>query len=307
MSATASYALQGGRVEPYVTSVEVKTSPTAAAIDFSNLIPNGSAAVQDRALQELITTASAKADLYTMGVYGTLNATVNTESGRYRPNRMGQVVIAPYFAPILEVRDLKIGYAPGSGLQDITVTNDNCQIEREQFIVTYSSSVGLSVGPLTIAGGNWAPQTQLFCQWTYVNGWANTFLASASNAGDTSVTVTDPTGIYAGQMLTLWDGSNDEYVTVASTYNGTSNTIPFTAPLAFRHGAGVHLTALPASVKQAVIHFVVALIKQRGQGGLVLNELGEPMPVTGRVQTSMEDEALGYELLNDFRVAWARF
>lgn len=307
MSATASYALQGGRVEPYVTVSEVKFSPTCAAIDFTNLIPNASASVQDRALQEIIVAASAKADLYTMGIYGTLNATINTESGKYRPNRMGQIIVNPYFTPIIEVRDFKIGYGPGVGLQDITITNDNCFVEREQFTITYSSSVGLSVGPLTIAGGNWAPQTQLFCQWTYVNGWANTFTTTTTNAGDTSLQVTDPTGIYAGQSLSLWDGSNDEYVTVASNYDGVSKTIPLTAALSFKHGSGVHLTALPATVKQAVIHFVVALIKQRGQGGLVLNELGEPVPVSTKTLTSMEDEALGYELLNDFRVAWARF
>ena len=160
--ATASWILQSGRIEPYVSLDEVKFSATASAIDFSNLVENGSQAVQDRSLAELIVRASAMADLFTMGQYGSLNATINTENGRYRPNRYGQVIINPYFTPILAVTDFQIGWGPGQGMYDITINNDTCSIEREQFIVTYASSIGLTVGPLTIAGGNWAPDAELF-------------------------------------------------------------------------------------------------------------------------------------------------
>jgi len=306
MGATASWNLQSGRIEPYVSLDEVKFSATAAAIDFTNLIEDGSAAVQDRALSELIVRASVKADEYTMGQYGTLNATSNTENGRYKPNRYGQLIINPYFTPILEVTNFACGWGPGQGLNPVVINNDSCSIEREEFIVTYTSSVGLQIGPLQIAGGNWAPGWEMFCEWTYVNGWANSFTNSTSAAGSETITVNDSLGIYPGMNLTIWDGMNDEYVQVDTSYDGTSTTIPLVNPLRFKHGSGVNVSALPPTVKQAVIHFVVALIKQRGQGGVVINEVGEPSAVTPRAESSVEDEMQAYDLLDLYKVVWGR-
>ena len=302
MTVTASWIGQGGRVEPYVSLNEVKFSASAAAVDFSNLIENGSAAVQDRALSELIVRASAMADRFTMGQYGTLNATSNTENGRYRPNRYAQLVINPYFQPIIAVTDFQCGYGPGDGLFDIPLTTGNLSIEREQFIVTQSASVGLQVGPLTISG-SWSPDAELFCQWTYVNGYANSFTTAQSAAGTNTLTVNDTTGVFAGMNLTVWDGMNDEYVQVASVNN---NTITLVNPLQFNHGTGVNVSALPADAKQAVIHFVIGLVKQRGQGGVVIGETGEPVAVTPKAQNSMEDFVLAYDLLQPFKVVWSR-
>jgi len=303
MTATASWTQQSGRVEPYVSVQEVLSSASAAAIDFSNLIENGSAAVQNRALYELIVRASAMADRYTMGQYGTLNATSNTENGRYRPNRLGQIVVNPHFTPIIAVTDFKSGYGPGNGLWDIEVTADTCSIEREQFIMTYTSSIGLISGPLTISGGYWAPDKELFCQWTYINGYANSFTSSQVTAGSTTITLNDTTGVIAGQNLFIWDGVNDEYVTVSSI---SGNTLTLANPVLFTHGTGVNVSALPADVKQAVIHFVIGLVKQRGQGGIVISETGEPVATTPKAQNSMEDFLLAYDLLHPFRVVWSR-
>jgi len=303
MTVTASWIQQGGRIEPYVSLTEVLNSATASAVDFSNLIENGTAPVQNRALSELIVRASAMADRFTMGQYGTLNATINTENGRYRPNRYAQIVINPYFTPIIEVTDFKCGWGPGVGLNEIELTNDNCSIEREQFIVTQASSVGLQTGPLTIAGGNWAPDAELFCQWTYVNGYFNSFTPSPVAIDSTTLHVNDATGLVAGQNVFIWDGMNDEYVNVASV-SGT--TLTLSSPTKFAHGTGVNVSAIPADVKQAVIHFVVALVKQRGQGGIVIGETGEPMAVTPKANGSMEDMAAAYDLLDPFRVVWGR-
>jgi hypothetical protein len=303
MVATASWTGQSGRIEPYVSINEVLFSASAAAIDFSNLIENGSDATQRRALYELIVRASAMVDRYTMGQYGTLNATTNTENGRYRPNRYGQVIINPYFTPIIQVTDFKAGYGPGAGLWDIPIDNNTCSIEREQFIVTYSSSVGLQVGPLTIAGGNWAPDTQLFCEWTYINGYANSFTSAQVAAGSTTIELNDTTGLIAGQNVFIWDGVNDEYVTVTAVDN---TTVTLANPTLFTHGVGVNVSAIPADVKQAAIHFVIGLVKQRGQGGLVIGETGEPIATTPKAQNSMEDFVMAYDLLHPFRVVWSR-
>jgi len=88
-----------GIVEPYVSLNEVKFSPTASAIDFSNLIENASQVAQDRALSDLIKRASSKADIFCYGPLGTLNATSNTENGWYRPNRDGNITFTPSYTP----------------------------------------------------------------------------------------------------------------------------------------------------------------------------------------------------------------
>jgi len=306
MSIVAPFVYSSGQVEPYVSLAEVKFSPTASAIDFTNLIQDASQAVQDRALSELIVRASSKADNYTMGVYGSLCATSNTENGRYYMNRMGQIVINPYFTPILAVQSFSCGWGPGNGLQNIQLSTSNCAIERTQFIITSQSTMGLYFGNLGIVGGNMQSGTEIFCQWTYVNGWANTFTNATSNAGATSISVNNVTGIFPGQNLTIWDGQKDEYVQVSPSWVPGNTTLTLTNPLKYAHGSGVNISALPASIKQAVIHFIVAMIKERGQGGLVLNEIGEPTAVSSSQQSSMSDEAQGYDLLDDFKQIWGR-
>lgn len=306
MSIVAPFVYSSGMVEPYVSLDEVKFSPTASAIDFSNLIENASQAVQDRALYELIVRASSKADSYTMGVYGSLCATSNTENGRYYMNRAGQIVINPYFTPILAVQSFSAGWGPGDGLQPITLSTSNCAIERTQFIITSQSTMGLYFGNLGIVGGNMQSGTEIFCQWTYVNGWANTFTSSSSAAGATTINVKNVTGIFPGQNLTIWDGQKDEYVQVSPSWVPGVTTLTFTNPLKYAHGSGVNVSALPASIKQAIIHFVVAMVKERGQGGLVLNEIGEPSAVSGRTESSMHDEVLAYDLLDEFKQIWGR-
>ena len=143
----------------------------------------------------------------------------------------------------------------------------------------------------------------MFCQWTYVNGYFNTFTTGTTAVGATVLNVNDTTGLVVGQSVFIWDGVNDEYVTVAGV---TDTTITLAKPTNFAHGSAVNVSALPADVKQAVIHFVVALVKQRGQGGIVIGETGEPMAVTPKANGSAEDMMAAYDLLDPFRVVWSR-
>ena len=292
-----------GLIEPYVSLNEVKFSPTASAIDFSNLIENANQLAQDRALLELIKRASSMADIFCYGKMGSLNATSNTENGWYRPNRDGNLVFTPSFSPILAVTDIQVGWGPGDGLSDITLSSSNVAIDRDQFTLTAPSTLGLYFGNLGIAGGRWGYQTNMWCQYTYINGWFNSFTSTSTTAGSTTLVVNDATGIYPGMNFTIWDGMNDEYVTV-SEVSGTS--IVLTSPTKYNHGAGVNVSTMPAAVKQAVIHFVVAMIKERGQGGLVINEIGEPGAVSSREQSSMTDEMRAYDLLEPFKVIGGR-
>jgi len=304
----APYVLSEGTRSPYVTVEEVLASPTASAIDFSNLIENGSDAVQRRALKELIVRASAKADNYCLGALGTLCASVNTENGRTRPNRLGEFIIHPEFWPILEVQSFAAGPLPGAGMDVATLSANNCEIERHQFVVT--NAMGLSritsIGSLSALGGAYGTNVECFVQYTYVNGFANTFLNANAAAGSTSLVVQSAIGIYAGMTMTIWDGINDESVVVSSSYDNASLTVPLASATQYAHGSGCNFSSLPASVKQAVIHFVVAMVKQRGQGGLVLTEMGQPVAVSGTSVTNASDDAEGKELLDTFKQVWGR-
>lgn len=297
-----------GVVTAYVTPTEVLNSATAASVDFTNLVPNASLNAQTAALQELITKASAKADNYCMGALGTLTATRNTENGRYRANRLGQFVIQPYFWPILEVDSFSFGYGPGAGLNSVTLNTSNCSIERHEFIITnqYGLSNVASIGGLNMVGGAWGGGQEQFCQWTYVNGFGNTFTSSAINAGDTQLVVDGVIGFYPGMTVSIWDGAKDEVFQIASTWDGVSTTIPTVSPLVYSHTVDTNVSTLPSTVKQAVIHFIVAMAKERGAGGLVINEIGEPVGTSSRTTTQEYDEAAGYDLLDDFIQVWGR-
>jgi len=48
------------------------------------------------------------------------------------------------------------------------------------------------------------------------------------------------------------------------------------------------------------------MVKQRGQGGLVINEIGEATNYSARDVSGASDDAQGYDLLDDFRQVWGR-
>lgn len=307
MSVIAPFVYETFSHEPYCTVQEVLNSPTAASVDFTNLIPDTSLGAQNAAIEQLIIRASQMADNFVYGALGTLCATVNTENGRYKSNRLGQFVIQPYYWPILELQSFSAGVGPGSGMTSVPLSSNNVSIERYQFIITPQYGLSTTVQFSGLSGlGQWGYGTEQFCEWTYVNGFANAFTTSASVKGATSINVTSATGIYPGSVLTIWDGTKDENVQIASTYVPGSTTLPLTSGLNFSHTANTNVSALPATVKQAVIHFVVAMVKERGSGALVINELGEPVAATGREVTHEWDLTQGYDLLDEFRQVWGR-
>lgn len=301
----ASFVTSENNSAPYVTATEVLNSPTAASLDFTSLIPGGNNAQQMAALQDMIYRASAKADNYCLGAMGTLCATSNVENGRYRPNRLGQFVIHPQYWPILEVDSFAYGTNPGSGMQSIPLTDTNTSIERHQFIITsdFGISTVVQFGSLNLVAGGFPGDYEQFCQWTYVNGFANTFISSGVEPGDGGVEVLNTTGIYPGMTLTIWDGQYTEQIVVESV---ADNFITTKNSLTNSHATGVNVSALPATVKQAVIHFVCAMVTERGAGGLVLSEVGESVGVSNKTLNAEWHESSGYDLLDDFKQIWGR-
>ena len=303
LGVVAPFYQQAGRVEPYLTTTEVTFSATAAALDFTQLVPNGDDAQQLASLQELIVRASSKIDAYTMGKLGTLNATVNTENGRYRVTRDGTFRVHPSFTPILQVMTFSWGQQPGA-VFSVPLSANNCWVERDTFVILNqgaSGSIGFSgTNALSNIAGSWTG-TQ-YCEWTYVNGWANSFTTADVSATGASIPLTDATGLYPGSLFTIWDGANDEYCQAASNYDGVSLTIPLVTPLSYDHVKGTNASQLPAVVKQAAIHFVCGLVTARGQGGLSIGSAGEVVESGGSTKgLGIEHEMAGYDLLDEFR------
>ena len=299
---------QFGRVEPYISLNEFKYSPTAGAIDFSNLTSNAGQAAQDRALSELITRASSKIDNYCYGKLGTLNATSNTENGRYRMDRMGRFKIHPRYSPIMGISAFSWGNIPGA-LSPLALTSLNAWLEEESIIILpgsgSASAVYTGTNALSQLTSNWGTG-EYYLEYTYINGWNNSFTTAQASAGASSITLLDPTGIYPGNQTTIWDGMNDELVTVSPTYVPGTNVVSLASPLLYTHGIGTNVSGIPAAVKQACIHLVVSMIKQRGQGGVMLDEMGASTMVAGKVEESAEDEIQAFMLLEPYVVISGR-
>jgi len=158
-----------------------------------------------------------------------------------------------------------------------------------------------SQGPLQFG----FPQTSgqlVYLKYTYVNGYANTTIVSAT-ATQSTLTVKSGTGITVGQDLKIYDGMYSEYVTVASNYVFGSNTVPITSPLLYTHTAGVSISALPPAIKEATILATTAMLKVRGDSSLTMsvgtmpNSSGTP----NLEQNIGNDMAMAMDLLKPYR------
>ena len=288
---------------PYITEAEYAAAPTA--IDVSNLVVQGSVSAQQTSLSEIIARASSLIDTHCCGTNGTLCASQNTETSRMRSDRRGRWIVHPRFFPILEVDSFTVGTIPDD-LTTIPLSTSNCWIEEAQFVVEgYLGGLTSSQGPLELTSPLQARDWECYVQWTYVNGWPNSTLGASVSAAASVIEVESSAGMYPGSALTIYDAPNDEAIQVAETYvggYGSSTTIPLASPLQYEHAAGVSITALPPTVKQAAILVTSALIQTRGDSALVLGSLNAPtrkQPTDDPMATALD---LARVLLHPFKV-----
>lgn len=273
---------------PYLTVDEFRTAPTA--VDITNLHRGGSLVQQNAELANVINRASSWVNV----ICGqNLAATRDTETARVRANRDGEIFVHPRYWPILEVTDFEVGTSP-TNLTAVDLTQ--CWIERQHFTIVSALGLSTSVGPLQF--GSISSSYRSFARWTYVNGWPTTTLATAiASTGAVSVHVADATGIYAGTVLSIADAEATETFTVTSV-SGTTLTVP---ALTYKHNAGVSISSLPPSVKEACISLTAAFVKARGAEAVVLMAIDEsPSKVQPGYQGAYEDVARAKELLVPF-------
>jgi hypothetical protein len=281
----------------YLTNNEYRNAPTA--IDIDNLVFNSTDPdVQESELANVISRASSWVDTYCNQVLG---ATTETETQRSRVSPDGTIKFHPRYNPVIALTDFWYGN-PSTQLyqaQDCSVA----WLENQQIIFPYASmgSLYTTQGPLQFG----FPQTsgmQVYLKYTYVNGYANTTIVSAT-ATQSTLTVKSGTGITAGQDLKIYDGMYSEYVTVASSYTFGSTTVPITSALLYTHAAGVSISALPPAVKEATILATTAMLKVRGDASLTMGVGTLPnQSSTTQVQENIgSDMAMAMDLLKPYR------
>jgi hypothetical protein len=279
---------------PYITVAEYKNAPTS--IDYDNLVVGGNANAQDAELSNVIRRASSFMDEY---FNANLNATQYTETQRTRFTAEGYLAIHPNNTPIVSLSNLEYGTNPNNL---ITLPDcSNAWFEEQQMIVPLSN-IALSYssqGPLAF-GGYGIPRQQVFTKYTYIAGYVNNPIATATAAA-TSLTVQNATGILAGQTLRIYDGASTENVTVASTYTYGSTTVPLTSALAFTHASGINIGNIPNSIKQACILLTTAFIKLRGDNSLTMNITTAPTAnISGDMRYSSEIR-LALDMVDKYR------
>jgi len=298
---------QVGLAEPYLSVEEFKDDPLANSLDLSQLVENGGRAAQDSAIYRMILRASSKIDAHTCGPTGTLNATQVTKQGQSFVNREGCVTVNPGEPRLLGCTGVEWGYQMGAWSQ-IPVDAYHMWVEETTIRLKIGGGAGTvqfaGVGDLSALFQGRTSGEKVYVNYSYLAGWPNSFTSTGSAvAGGDTLTVVDSTGFMSGMQVTIWDGFSTETDYVLSV---SGNTITLVNPLANNHGLGVNVTTIPASVKQACIHFIIGMVKSRGQGGLMISSDGSAEAVSSRAEATDDDEAMAYDLLDQFVATWGR-
>jgi hypothetical protein len=281
--------------KPYLTLTEFKNAPTA--LDYGNLVVGGNQAAQDAELSNAILRASSWIDQECNQIIG---ATVDVEQQRIRARNDGTLRFHPKYFPVVALTDFQFGFTPDS----LQAVSDPSQawFEEQEIIFPYAQQPQSwsSQGPLSF-GFPASGRVECFIKYTYINGYANTTIATTASAGSSVLLLDDGTGIVPGEQLTIYDGANTERVTVASNYTFDSNTVPIVGTLAYTHAVGVSVSALPAAIKEAAILMTSAFLKIRGDASLIMGATNVVSGQTAPNSVFGNDVNVAKDLLRPFK------
>jgi hypothetical protein len=248
---------------PYVTVPAFKAHPTY--LDLSDLRSGDNVlADQDEELFNILMIASADVDRYCMQP---IQAHVRTENKRLYADRRGRLFFNPDHGPARLLQSYSyattLGTTTSIGTPQHIIENNGYQI-----IVELAGSSLAWSGSLQFSSP--AAGQELYTTCTYVPGYANAVIVGAPTQGATSITVSNPTGIFAGDTLRIWEPGKEESVVVAATWAG-QNTVPFTSAaiplvsgLAFAHVAGAGVTGFNSDVFLATVYYAVDALQRWG-------------------------------------------
>lgn len=254
-------------LEPYVTPATFTAAPTW--LDVDDLIPGGLPQAQAGELLNVLLRASAWCDVIVGGAENPwLGAHSVTENFRARGRRDGSLSLHPKHAPVRQVVSLYTGTNPLSLLPQ---TVSNLWIEDGRQIIVPAPGNGLAnFSGLQFGSSIGSPNWQTYIQLTYISGWFNSTLTSATAANAASIPVLNPAGLNPGDQLRINDPyspsgptGGEEFATVANTFvpTTTPNTsVPLAGTLLNAHALGAGATCLPMNIQQAAICYGVGLL-----------------------------------------------
>lgn len=273
-------------VTPYITLQEFLSTPTA--LEVTDLVPGGTQAQQNQAMEDAIMRASSWADRLCHQI---LAATLDVSIERLRVNRWGNVVFPLKYRPVLEVQKVSVGMKPS----ELTALTDFSDVQILEYGLVEIPVTGLSSsGFNTVCIGS-RPLVEV----TYVNGWPNTTLAAPASVGASNITVVNPLGLYPGSGFTIYDSANTESLVVASSYTSGSATVPLTTNTVSAHATGVSASCLPPRVKAAVVLLTAVLIQTRGSDAIILDAMETPERVSAEYGQAGINLELAMDMLTD--------
>jgi hypothetical protein len=219
---------------PLFTIAELKRSPIYTQLQ--KLVPGGSPTDNDAELNRIIMRVSA---MVNGECRQNMAATVDTEIARVIVSDRGELRLHTRANPILQVLSVSIGNDPNN----LTPLTDLSNMVLDPWRIT--------IPTMQLRRG-----ARIWASWTYINGYPVTTLAAAADAGDTTLTVKDSTGILPNETdLMLQDGRFFESV-IPSAVTGNVLTVP---PLLYAHEAGVGANALPDDIQEAALILISRL------------------------------------------------
>ena len=231
---------------PYITPAEFAAQPTY--LDLTGLRPGVPyPEAQTAELANVLLEASSWADNQCNQLLGAHLVSLNT---RARVNRDGNLVIPLTDTPFLAVESLSVG---ASFTSIAAVVSPAVRVDRIQTLL-------VPVGSAVASPGAW-----LYVDLAYIAGWVSTAVSSAADAGATSLTVADPTGILPGGVYRLWEPGVEEVVTVSPSYSPALVTVPpaptavpLAAPTASAHIVGGGWSGMPTDMRDAVANRAIS-------------------------------------------------
>jgi hypothetical protein len=245
---------------PFVTVASFRAHPTY--LDTNNLRSGSSVqADQDAELFNCLLIASAQVENF---CNQPIQAHIQTDYDRTFIDRHGRLKHKAEDGPVRLLQS----YTYATTLTQVTsVGTPVFRVESDtQIIVEPAGQNSSWTGALQFN----APATtwELYTSWTYVAGYANTTMASCG-LGATSITVSNPTGIFAGDILRIWEPGKEESVVVGAGWAG-QNTTPFTpvaipiSATAFAHATTSGVTGFDQNLALATMYYAVDGLQRYG-------------------------------------------
>lgn len=249
----------------YLTIEEYRSAPTA--LSTNNLVPGKPQQAQDEELAAIIKRASRFIDVTAKQ---NLFATKAIQNERVRTDRQGSFVLHARQDRVKSLDSFSWGSTPFM-LNAVTSPLNPSQyfVEENRILMSPTALGGLSwVGSLNFLA---TPSNgEFYVSWGYTAGWVTTRLATAAVAGAALLAVEDPTGIRAGDIMQLVEGTQQATVQVDITYQPGSPLVPITAQLADAWTAGTAFTEVPEEIKEAGVLATSHYVKMRKSGGFVM-------------------------------------